>query len=566
MTTRRLVRRGMAVVAALIALCAALDVGAAGIDAQPFLAGLAAPLLVTSARDGSHRLFVVEQGGTIKVLQPGGTTPTVFLALSSTKVLSGGEQGLLGLAFHPEYASNGRFFLNYTRQPDGATVVAEYRVSGDPNVANPASERVFLVVAQPFVNHNGGMIEFGHDGFLYIGTGDGGAANDPGNHAQNLNDLLGKILRIDVDTPNGSAPYSSPPGNPLVGRPGADEIFAVGFRNPFRFSFDRETGDLYAGDVGQGAREEVNLVTIGGNYGWRIWEGTRCTSIDLNLCNPFGFVFPIAEYGHSGGRCAVIGGHVYRGVRGTLPLGSYLYGDLCTGEIFRLLDATVTVASSSGLAITSFGEDEAGELYVVGSGQVRRIVAIPTFGDVPQSHPFFAWIEALVRAGITAGCSTSPPQYCPDVAVERDEMAVLLLRGIHGAAYSPPPATGTMFADVPQSHPFARWIEQLAREGITGGCASSPPRYCPDGNTTRGQMAVFMLRARHGATYSPPPATGTMFADVAQSHPFARWIEQLAREGITGGCASNPSRFCPDGLVTRGQMAVFAVRAFDLPL
>jgi hypothetical protein len=193
---------------------------------------------------------------------------------------------------------------------------------------------------------------------------------------------------------------------------------------------------------------------------------------------------------------------------------------------------------------------------VTGQGQ--------TFSDVPANHPFWTWIEALLAAGITGGCATSPPQYCPDDAVTRAQMAVFLLRAVHGAGYQPPAATGTMFPDVPASQPLAKWIEQLAREGITGGCSTSPPQYCPDDAVTRAQMAVFLLRARHGAGYQPPAATGTLFPDVPASQPLAKWIEQLAREGITGGCGGG--NYCPDDPVTRGQMAVFLVRAFNLPM
>ena len=567
MTRRRLMGRGIAVISAIGVLVAALE-AAASITLVPVLSGLSAPLFVTNARDGSNRLFIVEQGGVIKVLQPGDTTPTVFLDITS-KVLSGGEQGLLGLTFHPRFLSNRRFFVNYTRKPDGATVVAQYLVSpGNPDVANPLSETVFLVIPQPFANHNGGMVEFGPDGFLYIATGDGGSGNDPGNRAQDINQLLGKILRVDVDTPNGSQPYSSPPANPFFGAiPGADEIYAYGLRNPWRFSFDRATGDLYAGDVGQSAIEEIDIVTLGGNYGWRIWEGSQCTGIDPGLCDPAGFVFPIAEYGHTAGRCAVIGGSVYRGTQGSLPVGSYVYGDLCTGEIFRLLNGMSSIAFDTALTISSFGEDESGELYVVGlGGTLHRIAAVVTFADVPTTHPFFTWIEALVEAGITSGCATSPPQYCPDAGVTRSEMAVFLLRGIHGAGYNPPAPTGTIFTDVPVTRPFAKWIEQLSREGITGGCSTTPPQYCPDAGPTRGQMAVFLLRAKHGAGFDPPAPTGTMFADVPATHPFAKWIEQLAREGITGGCSTSPPQYCPDATVTRGQMAVFLVRTFNLPM
>lgn len=188
-----------------------------------------------------------------------------------------------------------------------------------------------------------------------------------------------------------------------------------------------------------------------------------------------------------------------------------------------------------------------------------------SFGDVPPGQAFWPWIEALFEAGITGGCGTNPPAYCPDQSVNRAQMAVFLLRGVHGAAYRPPDATGTMFMDVPASDPLAPWIEEFAREGITSGCVSSPPHYCPEAAVTRGQTAVFLLRAKHGAGYQPPAAMG-MFADVSLGHPFAPWIEQLAREGVTGGCATNPSRYCPEDPVTRGQMAVFLVRTFNLPL
>jgi len=379
--TRLLV--GLAVLSALATSVASYEAMAAPIKLVPFFSGLASPVLVTSARDGSGRLFVVEQGGVIKVFQPASTSATVFLNITS-RVLSGGEQGLLGLTFHPQFASNRRFFVNYTRQPDGATVIAEYQVSaGDPNVADP-TETTLLVIAQPFTNHNGGMIEFGPDGFLYIGMGDGGAGNDPGNRAQDITQLLGKMLRIDVDHPALPKLYSSPPSNPFFGAiADADEIYAYGLRNPWRFSFDRATGDLYAGDVGQNAIEEVDIITLGGNYGWRIWEGSSCTGNDSTLCSPAGFIFPIAEYSHVSGRCAVTGGYVYRGHQSSVPLGTYIYGDYCSGEIFLLQNGASTIALDTALNISSFGEDEAGEVYVVGlGGTVHRIARTATPGDV----------------------------------------------------------------------------------------------------------------------------------------------------------------------------------------
>ena len=369
------------------------------IELQSLLTGLSSPVYVTHSRDGTNRLFIVEQPGRIKVLQPGATSPTVFLNITA-KVLFGGEQGLLGLAFHPNYAVNRRFFVNYTRLTDGDTVIAEYQASSmDPNIAD-TTETELLVIDQPFANHNGGMLEFGVDGFLYIGMGDGGSGNDPGNRAQDITELLGKMLRINIDVPNGPVPYSSPPTNPFFGSiPGRDEIFALGFRNPFRWSFDRLTNLLFAADVGQSAREEIDIVSLGGNYGWRVFEGTLCTG--LNPPDPMcigSYIAPIAEYSHMGGRCSITGGYVYRGARSTLPVGAYVYGDFCTGEIFQLNPAAsggvVSTLLDTTLSISSFGEDEAGEIYVVGlGGTVDRLTdpnASTSGGDGDGSGCFIA--------------------------------------------------------------------------------------------------------------------------------------------------------------------------------
>jgi hypothetical protein len=272
-------------------------------------------------------------------------------------------------------------------------VIAEYVVSANLDVTL-TTERTLLVIPQPFANHNGGMIEFGPDGYLYIGMGDGGSANDPGNRAQNLNELLGKILRIDVGGASGTQPYSSPPDTPFFGSAaGRDEIYAYGLRNPWRFSFDRSTGELYVGDVGQGAREEVDIVRRGGNYGWRIMEGTACTNLDSALCSTVQMAPPIAEYGHTGGRCSITGGYVYRGTRGSLPAGAYVYGDYCTGEIFLLSGGTSTLLMDTTLNITSFGEDEAGEIYVVSQGGT-----VDRLGEAaPTPAPSFGITRATVR-------------------------------------------------------------------------------------------------------------------------------------------------------------------------
>lgn len=342
--------------------------------------GLAQPVQVTHAGDGSGILFVVEQGGRIRTIRNGSPDAAPFLDIAS-RVLAGGERGLLGLAFSPGYATNGRFYVNYTRNPDGATVVARYSATGNPRLADPASEEVLLVIAQPFANHNGGQIAFGPDGLLYIGMGDGGSGGDPQNNAQNPATLLGKMLRIDVES--GAFPYAIPPSNPFAGTGGTrGEIWASGLRNPWRFSFDRLTGDLYIGDVGQASFEEVDFQPAGSgggeNYGWNVTEGNQC--FGGSACDTARLVPPVAVYDHSQG-CSVTGGTVYRGDAHPRMQGIYFYGDFCSGQIFGLAREGVTWQSAplldTTLSISSFGEDEAGNLYVAdyAGGAVHRIVA-----------------------------------------------------------------------------------------------------------------------------------------------------------------------------------------------
>ena len=373
MPLRRAVRRAIFAAVPAIVLAggpapfpAAPQTGA--IRLEPTVSGLDNPVYVTHSRD--DRLFVVEQPGRIRIVEGGQLLSRPFLDITE-RVRGGGEQGLLGLAFHPGYPADGRFFVNYTRRPDGATVVAEYRVSADPNVATP-TERVLLVVPQPYTNHNGGMVEFGPDRLLYIGLGDGGSAGDPGNRAQNRDELLGKMLRVDVDR---GAPYAIPRDNPFAASGGRAEIFAWGLSNPWRFSFDRETGTLWAGDVGQNAWEEIDIIRPGGNYGWRIMEGAHCFRPPSG-CRTDGLELPVVEYRNGGGRCSVIGGYVYRGRRVPSLVGTYVYGDYCSGEIFGFVSgAPPRVLLNTGLSIASFGEDRAGELYVVDlKGTVHRLV------------------------------------------------------------------------------------------------------------------------------------------------------------------------------------------------
>ena len=350
--------------------------------------GFAQPVHVTHAGDGSGRIFVVEQGGRIRILDNGVVRPVPFLDLASLnppRLVAGGEQGLLSVAFPPGLPPKRHFYVNYTRTPDGATVVARYGVSaGDANVADPASEEVILTIPQPFANHNGGQLAFGPDGYLYIGMGDGGSGGDPFQVAQNPDNVLGKLLRIDVES--GEVPYGIPPTNPFLGRTGyRPEIWALGLRNPWRFSFDRGTGDLYIGDVGQDTFEEIDFQPAGDpggrNYGWNIMEGDSCYPPGTVGCNRTGLALPVFVYDHSLG-CSVTGGHVYRGSAIPSLQGVYLFGDLCSTRIWGIRKNgaawdNALLADNTGLTITSFGEDESGNVYVVNyaNGDLLKILS-----------------------------------------------------------------------------------------------------------------------------------------------------------------------------------------------
>ena len=335
--------------------------------------GLIQPVFIGHAGDHSDRLFIVEQPGRIRILQNGALQASTFLDIAD-RVDFGGEMGLLGLAFHPRFAKNGRFFVNYTRKPDGATVVAEFQVSQNPDRAL-LNEKTLVMISQPFTNHNGGMLAFGPDGYLYIATGDGGAGGDPGNRGQSPATLLGKMLRIDVDQGD---PYGIPPDNPFAGQGSGREIFALGFRNPWRFSFDRQTGRLWAADVGQNRWEEIDVVEAGNNYGWRVMEGAHCFQPSRG-CVTTGLTLPVAEYRNQSPRCAVTGGYVYRGKRLDSLRGTYVFGDYCSGRIMGLIDGQPRDLLASGFRISSFGEDEEGELYVVDhGGGIYRITRAST--------------------------------------------------------------------------------------------------------------------------------------------------------------------------------------------
>lgn len=359
-----------------LSIFSSLIVNAQSINLVEFATGLTSPVEITNANDS--RLFVVQQNGIIKIIQPDGTiNPTNFLNISS-KILFNGERGLLGLAFHPQYSTNGYFFVYYNNTA-GNVVLARYSVnSTNPDVADPNSEKILLNIPKPFANHNGGSIHFAPDGKLWVITGDGGSAGDPNNNAQNKNSLLGKMLRLDVDA---TGPYNIPPDNPFVGNTidGADEVWAYGLRNAWKFSFDLTTGNAMIADVGQGAIEEINKMPItqaGINYGWRCYEGN--TAYNTTGCPAQStMTFPVAVYDHSGGKCSITGGYVYRGTQYPSLQGKYFFADYCSNQIGILnTDNSITWTSAySGNGFSSFGQDSQKELYVAGveSGKIYKI-------------------------------------------------------------------------------------------------------------------------------------------------------------------------------------------------
>ena len=380
------------------------------ISFSPVAGGFTNPIFIANAADGTGRLFVVEQRGIIRIISGGPVLPVPFLDIS-VKVLSGGEQGLLNVTFPPQFTAKQYFYVNYTRTPGGETVIARYRMTADPNVADPNSEEVLLVISQPFANHNGGMMAFSPvDGFLYIGMGDGGSGGDPNNFAQNITplpgrmELLGKLLRIDVES--GVAPYAIPPTNPLLAGI-QSEIWARGLRNPWRFSFDRLTGDLYIGDVGQSTREEIDFrpsISKGNeNYGWRIFEGSLCFNRSAGCARPARYVRPVAQYTHDMG-CSVTGGYVYRGTEFPDLNGTYFFADFCSGIVWGLRRGAGGFQNkqlaATGFTISTFGEGEDGSIYLADyvAGNIIKIIPSvillsPNGGEVipAGSHQIIQW-------------------------------------------------------------------------------------------------------------------------------------------------------------------------------
>ena len=349
--------------------------------------GLSKPVFVTSAFDGSGRLFIVEQGGKIKIYKDGAVLSKPFLSIGS-QVSDGLEQGLLGLAFHPNFSSNRKLYVYFTDNGDDI-VVREYRVSSsNRNVVATSTARTILKISHPYENHNGGMLAFGPDGYLYIGTGDGGSTGDPGNRAQNKDSLLGKILRLDINHTKPGHNYGWPSSNPYVGHAGRNEIWQIGARNPWRFSFDRANGNLWIGDVGQGKWEEIDRATKtssgagrGINWGWRQLEGFHCYNPSSG-CSTSGKTMPMLNYDHNDGRCSVTGGYVYRGTGIPALVGGYLFADYCSGELWVMNStasspAAKTLLLNTSYTISSFGENAAGELYLLdrGGGRMYAILA-----------------------------------------------------------------------------------------------------------------------------------------------------------------------------------------------
>ncbi|MDR6300343.1 PQQ-dependent sugar dehydrogenase [Mesonia maritima] len=362
----------------LIFICYGIANGQEDLDIELFASGFTSPLNIQNA--GDTRLFIVEQGGTIQIVDTNGNTnSSPFLDISS-QISTGGERGLLGLAFHPDYQTNGLFYVYYTNS-SGDSVLSEFSVdSGNPDIADANSETVMLTITQPFSNHNGGCIAFGPDGMLYVATGDGGSGGDPNDNAQNLTTLLGKLLRLDVDIP---APYI-PSDNPFVNDNNAeDEIYAYGLRNPWKFSFDAENGELWIADVGQNEFEEINKVSNAeaANFGWRCYEASTVFDTSGNCPSQNEITFPFAEYSHTNSganKCSITGGYVYRGTEFSNLIGKYIFADFCSDEI-ATVDANGNISyfgPFSGNSFASFGQDINGNLYVagIGSGDIYKVV------------------------------------------------------------------------------------------------------------------------------------------------------------------------------------------------
>jgi glucose/arabinose dehydrogenase len=515
---------------------------------RPVVSGLSNPLGIVNAGDGSNRLFVLEQRGTVRVVRGERLQSGFFLDLRGVAggLTSGGERGLLGLAFHPNFETNRYLFVYYTNG-GGDLVIAQLRANADRTaVSRSTLDPLLTIEHSAFSNHNGGQLLFGPDGFLYAFTGDGGGGGDPLESGQNKNTLLGKTLRIAPDLSGG---YSNPASNPYTGStPGLGEIWSIGLRNPWRASFDRGTDALWIADVGQGSREEINREpagTPGRNYGWDCREGSQ--AFETTGCSGSTFTGPVAEYGHGSGNCSVTGGYVYRGSVFPDLRGRYVLGDFCSGQIWTLRAAadspTLQLHRDTAATISAFGESEQGEVFMAdyGAGRIYRVIA-PPFSDVTTSK-FLDDIMWLHNEEITSGCGRG--RFCPGEVVTRAQMATFLARAL-GLA----PTAQDFFTD-DEGNTHEDNINRIAAAGITSGCAGT--RYCPDGRVNRGAMATFLVNALD------LPPTSEDFFDDDEGNPHEANINRLAAAGITSGCGGGD--YCPRESVTRGQMAAFLHRA-----
>jgi glucose/arabinose dehydrogenase len=511
--------------------------------------GLSSPLGVVNAGDGSGRLFIVQQGGRVRVVKGRTLQAGSFLDLSGP-VSGTGEQGLLGLAFHPDFATNHFLYVYYTRS-GGDIVISRLTANTANTSVNPSTEYELLTIEHSLhANHNGGSMAFGPDGYLYIGTGDGGGAGDPLDNGQDItSELLGKILRIDVDG-TGAGPhghYGIPADNPFVGKTGDDEIWAYGMRNPWRISFDRANGNLYIGDVGQDRYEEIDKEGAGfaggRNYGWNVMEGTHCYPPGSS-CNKTGKTLPIAVYGHDLG-CSITGGYVYRGSHRDLQ-GQYVFGDYCSGRIWTMPNngTTITQRRDTSLNISSFGESESGELFLTDlNGSLYRVIA-PEFSDIANST-FLDDIHWLFYAGITVGCGAG--KFCPTASVTREQMAIFLVRAFD----HPPVSPGTDYFTDDEGLSGEASINALRAAGITSGCTAT--HFCPLRPVTREQMAIFLDKELN------LPSASIDYFDDDDGRSGEGSINALAQAGLTGGCGTR--KYCPTASVTREQMAAFLHRA-----
>ncbi len=577
---------------------APLNVSGIGLDTTvrrtAIASGFVNPVDIVAAPNDATRLFIVEQGGRIRIVRDGIVVSTPFLDVSS-KTTGGGEQGLLGLAFHPDYATNRRFFIFYTRNTDGALIIERYERSADhPERTDFASARVLLAIPHSGAsNHNGGKLAFRSDGYLYIGTGDGGGSNDPwfppiGN-GQNFGTRLGKMLRVDVDMETPPY-YTVPAGNPFAGMTcdgaGAGtcpEIWALGLRNPFRFSFDRLTGDMFIGDVGQGAREEVDYEPFGApggrNYGWKIREGLICRPGQGNCTPPANYVEPILDYDRGQGQ-SISGGFRYRGTRIPELTGAYLYADFGSGRLWAATSngdgtwmAQQHLLNSSG--VSSFGEDNAGELYITGyfNGTIYRLDPVDSDGDLMPDWWELAYFGSTTGASPNADAdgdgatnltefladtdplnAQSVPPVSPYVAPEiTSANSLTCVIGSPcaltiAATGTPPPAltrTGALPAGVTYSA-STRTISGTAGAGTTG-------TYPQTINATNGivpsatQTLTIVVAASCGG-----------FTDVTGTDSYCNSVEWLRNRMVTSGCTA--TQYCPQDSVTRASMALFQYR------